>query len=282
MTITARASLRAVHALVAACAVALAAPLAAAGADEAPGATAAARDDSSATDGADAVPAAGTPDEVGDPWEGMNRGIFWFNDRVDVYVLEPVARGWDWAIPKPVQTGVSNFFQNLRFPIVFVNEAFQAKPVDAMRTFARFGINSTLGIAGFLDPAAEFGLEPTDEDFGQTLGRWGVPSGPYLVLPLLGPSSVRDTGGLAVDGVTTIIPFFVDTLITFGPRLIDVVNTRARFLREVEEAKAAAFDYYVFVRDAYQQRRRAEIDDRGAEATEEHVPDEDLYNVVEP
>jgi len=262
--------------LATACILALAAG-AAAGTDGAPDGVQA---------GAGTPPAAAVTDERdepdADPWQGMNRAIFWFNDQVDVYVLEPVARGWRWATPGPMRTGISNFFQNLRFPIVFVNETFQAKPFDALRTFARFGINTTLGIAGFLDPAAEFGLEPTAEDFGQTLGVWGVPSGPYLVLPLLGPSNVRDTGGLAVDTATTIIPFFVDTLLIIGPRLIDVVNTRARFLDEVEEAKAASFDYYVAVRHAYQQRRRAEIDDRGREAGEEFVPDEDLYRVVEP
>lgn len=219
---------------------------------------------------------------TGDPWETMNRGIFWFNDRVDVYLLEPVARGWRWITPEPVRRGVTNFFQNLRFPVVFVNEALQGKPLAAVRTAARFGVNTTLGLAGVLDPAAEFGLEPTSEDFGQTLGVWGVPAGPYLVLPFLGPSSVRDTGGLAADAVAAVYPFFADWLILLGPRVLEAVNTRARFLEEVEEAKAASFDYYVAVRNAYQQRRRAEIEDRTRGTEGEVAPDEDLYEIVDP
>lgn len=219
---------------------------------------------------------------AGDPWEAMNRGIFWFNDRVDGYLLEPVARGWRWITPEPVRRGVTNFFQNLRFPIVFVNEAVQGKPGAALRTAARFGVNSTLGLAGFLDPAAEFGLEPTSEDFGQTLGVWGVPPGPYLVLPFLGPSTVRDAGGLAVDAVTVVYPFFADWLLLIGPRVLEAVNTRARFLEEVEEAKAASLDYYVAVRNAYQQRRRAEVEDRTRGVEGKVAPDEDLYEIVDP
>jgi len=219
---------------------------------------------------------------AGDPWEPMNRGIFWFNDRLDVYLLEPVARGWRWIAPEPVRRGVRNFFDNVRFPIVFLNEMLQAKPADALRTAGRFTLNTTLGLGGFLDPASEFGLEATREDFGQTLGVWGVPAGPYLVLPFLGPSTLRDTGGLAVDAATAIYPWFADWLYLIGPRTLEAVNTRAQFLDEVAEAKAASLDYYAAVRNAYQQRRQADIEDRTDDAEGKGGPDEELYEIVDP
>lgn len=224
-----------------------------------------------------AVPAAA---EERDPWEGFNRRIFWFNDGVDVYVLEPVAKGWDWAAPEPVQTGISNFFENLRFPIRFVNDILQGKLVDSAQTFARFGINTMLGGAGFLDPASDIGLKQSNEDFGQTLGVWGVPSGPYLVLPFIGASNVRDTGGLVFDSAASITPFFLDGFITAGARLIDVVNTRAQFLQAVADAKEASLDYYIFVRNAYTQRRDALVKDE--DVTDAEAPDDTLYEFIEP
>ncbi len=216
-----------------------------------------------------------------DPWEGFNRHIFSFNDGVDVYVLEPVAKGWDWAAPKPVQTGFSNFFENLRFPIRFVNDILQGKVIDGAQTLARFTVNTMLGGAGFLDPASEIGLKKSNEDFGQTLGVWGVPSGPYLVLPFLGASNIRDTGGLVFDSAASITPFFIDGFITLGVRLIDVVNTRAQFLGAVAEAKAASLDYYIFVRNAYTQRREALVKDEDTKDAE--TPNDDtLYEYIEP
>ncbi|HEV7732916.1 MAG TPA: VacJ family lipoprotein [Candidatus Binatia bacterium] len=216
-----------------------------------------------------------------DPWEGFNRHIFSFNDGVDVYVLEPVAKGWNWAAPKPVQTGVSNFFENLRFPIRFVNDILQGKLIDSAQTLARFTVNTMIGGAGFLDPASEIGLKQSNEDFGQTLGVWGVPSGPYLVLPLLGASNIRDTGGLVFDSAASITPFFIDGFITLGARVIDVVNTRAQFLGAVAEAKAASLDYYVFVRNAYTQRRNALVKDEDTKDAD--TPNDDtLYEYIEP
>jgi phospholipid-binding lipoprotein MlaA len=219
--------------------------------------------------------------EEDDPWEGFNRRIFWFNDRVDVYVLEPVAKGWDWALPKPIQTGFSNFFENLRFPIRFVNDVLQGKLVDSAQTVARFTVNTMLGGAGFLDPATDIGLKQSNEDFGQTLGVWGVPSGPYLVLPFLGASNIRDTGGLVFDSAASITPFFIDGFITAGARLIDVINTRAQFLGAVAEAKAASLDYYIFVRNAYTQRRDALVKDEDT-AADGSPNDETLYEYIEP
>jgi phospholipid-binding lipoprotein MlaA len=217
-----------------------------------------------------------------DPWEGFNRHIFWFNDRVDIYVLEPVSKGWHWALPQPMQDGVSNFFENLRFPIRFVNDLLQGKIVDSAQTFARFGVNTMLGGAGFLDPASDIGLKQSNEDFGQTLGVWGVPTGPYLVLPFLGASNIRDTGGLVFDSAASITPFFIDGFITAGARLIDVVNTRAQFLDAVSQAKAASLDYYIFVRNAYTQRRDALVQDKDLADDRSTPNDETLYEYIEP
>lgn len=217
-----------------------------------------------------------------DPWQGVNRKIFTFNDRLDEWVLEPVAKGWDYVAPEPVERSIGNFFSNLRFPVNLVNNLLQGKGVEGAKTLGRFTVNTLLGAGGFLDPASDLGLGPEEEDFGQTLGVWGVPSGPYLVLPLLGPSSLRDAPALGVDSVTAITPFFIDTFILAGARIIDVVNTRARFLSEVAEAKAAALDFYTFVRSAYVQRRQAQVEDRAEPPVPERTPtydDSELYTV---
>jgi phospholipid-binding lipoprotein MlaA len=217
-----------------------------------------------------------------DPWQGFNRKIFWFNDQVDNYVLVPVATGWHTVAPQPVQNGISNFFGNLRFPVNLVNNLLQGKFIAGAKSVGRFTVNTVLGAGGFLDPASEIGLKPQEEDFGQTLGVWGVPPGPYLVLPLLGASSLRDAPALAVDSAAAITPFFIDAWILVGARVADVINTRAQFLKAVEEAKAAALDYYVFVRNAYLQRRDALVHDRTQRLTPEETPsyeNEELYTV---
>jgi phospholipid-binding lipoprotein MlaA len=210
-----------------------------------------------------------------DPLESFNRKVFWFNDQLDIYVLEPVATGWHYVLPGRVQTSISNFFWNLHFPIDVVNATLQGKFKDAGSDIGRFLINTTIGVAGFFDPATSLGFELRWEDFGQTLGWWGVCPGPYLVLPVLGPSNIRDAGGLAVDTATSITPFFVNGYILVAARTVDLVNTRAQYLEEIRKAKEAAFDYYTFVRNAYLQRRTSLIND------EEMPPpgaQEDLYH----
>jgi len=212
----------------------------------------------------------------GDPIEGFNRGMFWFNDQVDTYVLVPVATVWDKVMPNRVQRSLANFFDNLRFPIVTVNNLLQAKFKNAASDVGRFAVNTTVGVAGFFDPASDWGLEAHNEDFGQTLGYWGVPPGPYLVLPILGPSGVRDGAGLVPDGFMAVYPWFIDIVYTVSARAVDVVNTRSLYLKQVEEAKAASIDYYTAVRNAYIQRRKSLVND-GAAATKEES--EDLYNI---
>jgi phospholipid-binding lipoprotein MlaA len=205
-----------------------------------------------------ATHAARNPD---DPIEPFNRGMFWFNERVDDYVLAPVATGWDKVLPNGVQTSVANFNDNLRFPVNLANDLLQGKLVAASKDVGRFFINSTAGLLGLFDPAKELGMPTHFEDFGQTLGVWGVPPGPYLVAPIWGSMNPRDLVGRFVDTPLSVLPLFVGGLVTLPLTVVDVVNTRSLLLEEVENAKVGAFDYYVFIRDAYGQRRAALIND---------------------
>ncbi len=220
-----------------------------------------------------------TPDPIArseaDPLEAFNRKVFWFNDQLDVYVLVPVAKGWDFVVPRRAQTSVSNFFANLRFPIDTMNNLFQGKVRYAAVDVGRFAINTTAGVAGFFDPATSLGLEPHVEDFGQTLGWWGVGPGPYLMLPILGPSTVRDGVGILADYPLAVTPFFVDWYYLFGARTVEIVNFRASILDTVEKAKEASFDYYSFVRNAYLQRRTSAISDQASPSQETQ---DDLYH----
>src|SRR5437879_5361679 len=152
-----------------------------------------------------AKPAQGIPAAAeNDPLEGFNRKIFWFNDHLDVYMLEPVAKAWDFVLPRRVETCISNFFWNLHFPIDTLNDALQGKFKHAGSDVGRFLVNTTIGVAGFFDPATSLGLELHWEDFGQTLGWWGVGPGAYLMLPILGPSDLRDEGGRLVPYASTL------------------------------------------------------------------------------
>jgi len=196
-------------------------------------------------------------EEDNDPWEGFNRAMFSFNDGLDRWVLEPVAKGYDFVTPDPLEQCISNFFQNLRVPIQSVNGFLQGKPVNGASDIGRFTVNTTIGLAGFLDPATYFGLVKHEEDFGQTLGVWGVPNGPYLVIPALGPSTVRDTGGLVVDSMMHPGWYYLDAAVTVGSRVFDTINARALVLDDVQNARNAALDFYSFVRNGYLQRRRA-------------------------
>ena len=225
------------------------------------------------------VPSFGRAEEGADYdlWQKMNRGIFWFNDRADVYVLEPVAKGWDIVMPERAETGISNFFANLRFPVVMANNLLQGKPGAAAIDVGRFMVNSTFGIAGLFDPATIWGLQRHNEDFGQTLGVWGVPPGPYLVLPLLGPSNPRDTAGIPVDYVLSVTPLFLNSYWWTGAGIVNIVNTRAQYLDEVRNAKEASLDYYVFARNAYYQRRAALVKAQKEESG--NAPTDDLYDL---
>jgi len=210
-----------------------------------------------------------------DPWEGMNRKVFAFNDALDRWFLEPVAKGWDFIAPDLLQHSIDNVVQNARFPIDFANSLFQGKPRDSFDTLSRFILNTTFGMAGLFDPASQIGLAPPREDFGQTLAVWGVGAGPYVVLPALGPSTVRDTGGLTVDAFSQVWPWFTPFGVGFAHAAGDAINRRSLFLDELATAKAGAFDYYALIRNAYLQRREALIADRLD--TEEEDEDELYY-----
>jgi len=208
-----------------------------------------------------------------DPLEGMNRGIFWFNERVDQYALKPVATAWDFVLPDRVQTSIRNVLRNATFPIRTTNDLLQGKVKFAAVDLSRFAVNTTVGVAGIFDPATRFGLEHHEEDFGQTLGVWGVPSGPYLVLPFLGPSSIRDGGGLVVDSAMRVWPWFAPFYVGLSVGVGTAVNERSLVLDEVEEARAASLDFYAAVRSAYLDRRRANVADADTTVEDE----DDLY-----
>ncbi|HIX61546.1 MAG TPA: VacJ family lipoprotein [Candidatus Halomonas stercoripullorum] len=193
-----------------------------------------------------------------DPWEGFNRGVFAFNDTLDRAVLKPVARGYRWATPQPVQTGVGNFFSNLGEIRTTLNSLLQGKPGNAGRSTSRFLLNTTVGIAGLWDVATPMGITAEREDFGQTLGVWGVGEGPYLVLPLLGPSTVRDTGGLPLDMVSYPVYYVENDKVRYGLTALRIVDVRAGLLDQEELIQG---DRYTFIRDAYLQRRRFEVSD---------------------
>lgn len=210
------------------------------------------------------------------PIEALNKQVFWLNDQLDMHALEPVAEGWHWAVPDPVEHGFNNFFDNLRFPIVIVNDILQLQPRWAYETVVRFSANTIIGGLGFVDVAKERGMPAHVQDTGLTLGRWGVPPGPYLVLPLFGPSNLRDTCGFVGDMGLAIYPWFVTIPgVTIAASAVDVVNRRASYLDAVSAAKAASVDYYSFAKDAYMQRRAALV--RGETPTDTQQQDE-LYD----
>lgn len=193
-----------------------------------------------------------------DPWEGFNRRVFAFNDALDRAVLRPVARGYRAVTPQPLQTGVGNVFSNLGEPRTALNSVLQGKFGNAGIATARFLINTSVGIGGLWDFATHMEITGREEDFGQTLGVWGVGEGPYLVLPLLGPSTVRDTGGLPVDVYTYPLTYVEDDAVRIGLTALRVVDDRAGLLDQEELIRG---DRYSFIRDAWLQRRRFEVSD---------------------
>ncbi len=216
-----------------------------------------------------------------DPLERMNRPIFWFNDKLDVLLLEPVAKGWDFAFPNRIQQCIADAYENVKFPIHFTNDLFQAKPKAAGVILGRFLLNSTLGVAGLFDVAAAAGLPGHDEDFGQTLGVWGVGNGPYLVLPVFGPSTLRDATGRVVDSPLRVWPFFVGTIPSIAISSAEAINWRSRNIAAIRDLKQGAFDYYSLVRNGYLQNRQAAVEDHvGSDPEKPHPPhenEEDLY-----
>lgn len=196
-----------------------------------------------------------------DPLEPFNRGVYKFNDAVDRAVLKPVATTYRDVMPELVRQGVGNFFGNLQDAWSFVNNVLQFKGLAAAESFMRFGVNTFIGLGGILDVASEMQIEQHTEDFGQTLGHWGVSPGPYLVLPLLGPSTLRDTVALPVDVKGDIVANIENVPTRNTLVLVRAIDTRAALLRATAMLEEAALDRYSFTRDAFLQRRRSAVYD---------------------
>jgi phospholipid-binding lipoprotein MlaA len=199
-----------------------------------------------------------------DPIEGFNRAIFAFNEGLDAAIIKPVATGYDAVLPDPVQTGVTNFFGNIADFFIGINNLLQGKVGDGVGDFGRVAINSTIGLLGVLDVATELGIEKHNEDFGQTFGRWGVGNGAYVVLPVFGPRTVRDTVGLVLDVKADPVAQ-VDHIPTRNSlAVLRLINDRAGLLSADKVIEEAALDKYSYMRGAYLQRRRNLIYDGNA------------------
>lgn len=196
-----------------------------------------------------------------DPLEGFNRGVAKFNDGVDQAVLRPVATAYQEVVPQLVRSGVNNFFNNLQDVWTAVNSGLQLKGQATAESVMRVGANTVFGIFGLFDVASEMRIERHREDFGQTLGRWGVPPGPYLVLPILGPSSLRDTLALPVDWTGNPVGRLNDVSTRNWLTVLERVETRARLLGVGSLVEEAALDKYSFVRDVYLERRSNDVFD---------------------
>jgi phospholipid-binding lipoprotein MlaA len=196
-----------------------------------------------------------------DPWEPMNRAVYKFNDVLDEAVAKPVATAYRKALHVEIRTRIGNFFSNLADPFIGVNNFLQGKPEEGFQDWVRFLFNSTIGLLGIHDVASDMGYEKHNEDFGQTFGRWGAGSGPYVMLPFFGPSSVRDGVGFALDS-------YLDPMQAIDPRdlrtglyVTRLIDTRAGLLDAGNLMQEAALDRYIFLRDAYLQRRRSLVYD---------------------
>lgn len=224
-------------------------------------------DQSSGGAAADDAASGATPDVVPpskrDPYESFNRKVYAFNDVIDNAALRPLAEGYRRAVPELARSGVDNFFGNLADIWSAVNKLLQGKVMQSAQMTLRVATNTVFGLGGLLDPATEFGLERQSEDFGQTLGSWGVPSGPYLVLPVLGPSTVRDTAALPLDrGYGAPSNYLGNgTNAAVGITSLQVVNARAGLLSTSKLLGEVALDKYSFLRDAYLARRRSQLYD---------------------
>lgn len=219
-----------------------------------------------------------------DPFEGVNRNIYAFNEVVDKAAIEPVARGYKAVTPEPVRDGVHNVLTNLRQPIVFTNSVLQGNANASGETFGRFLINSTIGIAGIFDVASTLGIEEHDEDFGQTLGVWGFEPGPYIVLPFLGPSSVRDTFGRVADRGFDPLTWTefesdpdLDDHIGIARTVVGAIDTRSRLIEQIDTLRQQP-EPYVALRRTYLSQREAAVRNGETEADPyKDLPDFDVY-----
>jgi phospholipid-binding lipoprotein MlaA len=227
---------------------------------------------------------ASEPTQPKDEWEGWNRSVHGFNDDLDKAVIKPIAKGYQEYVPEPVNQGVTNFFGNITDIGVMLNDLFQLKMLQGGMDLSRFLINTTVGVGGFFDVATKLDLPKHNEDFGQTLGFWGVPSGNYLVLPLLGPSSPRDAAGLLGDALLNPLTYIsfgssaaVGAAIT-GAKAVEVTDARADMLTSEKIVDEAAVDRYDFIKNAYQQNREYLVYD--GNPPEPNLDDFDLEDAI--
>lgn len=197
----------------------------------------------------------------GDPLEAFNRGVFAFNEALDTTILKPLATGYQALLPELVRTGVDNFFDNLIDAWSAVNHLLQGKPVEATEMGVRFGMNTFIGLGGLIDVASDAGLERRSEDFGQTLGRWGLGPGPYIMLPLLGPSTLRDTAALTLDWRATPVAMLHESRDRVPLAVLQIISTRARLLSVTRAIDEIAIDKYALIRDGFLARRRNQVYD---------------------
>jgi len=217
---------------------------------------------------------AGTPKNKADPWESWNRKVFQFNKSVDKNIAKPATKVYKAVTPDLVEKGISNMFSNLRDVPNMINNLLQGKVLDSFSDLGRFAANSTLGVAGLWDPASSMGLEKHDEDFGQTLGAWGVPAGPYVMLPFLGVSTVRDTGASWVDSYFDPL-YQIDHIPTrYQFKILELVDKRSSLLK-YEEQLEDVIDEYAFIRDVYLQNRQYKVLDGEIPFEEEECEEED-------
>jgi len=215
---------------------------------------------------------AGVPPSPDDPWESFNRSVFEFNEGLDKYVLKPVVSGYRFVLPEFIREGVYNFFSNYNDIYTALNNLLQGKPDYAFNDLMRVVVNTTMGLGGLIDLATPGGLEKHKEDFGQTFGVWGVPSGPYVVLPFFGPSSVRDTFGTVADLETDyLFKYIPDVGLRNSLTGLRVVNARNTYYEAGDLLDGAAIDKYSFLRDAYIQRRKYQINE-GRDDEEPQMP----------
>jgi phospholipid-binding lipoprotein MlaA len=216
-------------------------------------------------------------EQIQDPIEGFNRGVFAVNEAVDKAVIEPVARGYRYVTPKPVRQGVRNFLRNLKSPIIMGNQLLQGDLEGFGNASARLFINTLLGVGGIFDIADWGGIPYEPEDFGQTLAVWGVGHGPYVVIPLLGPSSVRDGTGMLVDSFVDPVRIYMfnhDLEWLHYTRLgVSAIDQREELLDVIDDLRSNSFDYYAAIRSAYYQRRQALVNDMNAGSSSADIPD---------
>ena len=223
-----------------------------------------ARAQSAAATGSTQPPGESNQGGYADPLSGFNEPMFTFNLKLDDWVLRPIASGYATVAPQPVRESVGRFFDNVRVIPRFANNLFQLKLAEAGGEVARFGINSTIGLAGLFDPAdVWFGLKEHPNDFGLTIRYYDIPTGPYVMWPFLGPSTIGDTVGLVADGamdpINYLVPLWVSVTVNTGQRVVEAINYRSLHLNQFEEADRYAIDLYGAVQDAYLQTRAHDV-----------------------